>query len=219
MIALLAAAAIGLSPAAVLAKYTAALAALHEPRVFAVGYALEQSGARTLDQNHQVFRAGGDERDEIVAVNGTHATQPEIRIFHGRKYRYTVAALAPRVGVYTFKFIGTHRDGHHDDYVFVTAQTAPSAAYVVHAVTIDGDTFLPGSIAFSTAAGRSHGTVSFAKQDHWWVASSATATAHTRAGDADERITFSGWRFPTSLPPSTFTAAPRAPKAVPATGI
>jgi hypothetical protein len=217
VIALLAAA-VGVSPAAVLTKYTAALAALHEPRVFAVGYVLEQSGARTLDQEHQVFRAGGDERDEIVAVNGNRASQPEIRIFHGRKYRYTVAALAPRVGAYAFTYVGTHRNGHHDDFVFATAQTVPSSAYVVRSVTIDGETFLPAGISFTTSAGHARGTVTFAKQEHWWVASSATATAHTPAGATDERITFSGWRFPTSLPPSTFAVARRAPRAVPATG-
>jgi hypothetical protein len=50
--------------------------------------------------------------------------------------------------------------------------------------------------------------VTFAKSDRWWVARSAAAQANVPGGVAREHLTFSRWRFPATLPQSTF-AAPR----------
>ncbi len=214
MIALLAAAAVAaLSPHAVLAKYGAALAALREPRVFTVEYTLEQAGTRTLEQTHRIFRSGSDERDETIAVNGTRATRPAIRIFRGRRYRYTVAALAPRPARYDFAYLGTRRAGRHVDYVFRLRPKAP-AAFALTQLTVDGVTFLPGEVAFATRAHGGRGSVTFAKSAKWWVASGATASAREPGGVAHERLHFSGWRFPPALPPSTF-AVPRALPSLP----
>jgi len=143
MIALLAAAAL-LAPHTVLANYAAALAALREPRVFAVEYTLEQTGTRSLEQTHRIFRSGTDERDEVVAVNGTRATDPEVRIFHGRPYHYAVSRLAPRPSAYVFDYLGPRRDGRHVDYVFRLAPNHASA-FMLTTIAIDGISFLPSS--------------------------------------------------------------------------
>ena len=221
MIAALAAAVVGaapLAPDAVVARYRAALATLAEPRTFSVEYTMVQTGTRTLEQTHRIFRRGGDERDETLAVNGTRSTVPVIRIFHGRPYRYRVAALAPRPDAYAFAYAGPHRDGHHLDYVFRLTPKSPSRGFRVMQVTIDGLTFLPDAIAFTTAEHGGRGTVTFRKADRWWVASGASATARLAGGLAHEQIAFSRWRFPASLPSSTFalprplaTAAPELP--------
>lgn len=210
MIALLAAAAVAtLAPQSVLAKYQAALAALHEPRIFTVEYTLEQRGIRTLEQTHRIFRAGNDERDETIAVNGTRASKPAVRIFRGRRYRYTVSSLAPRANAYDFRFVGTHKDGRHLDYVFRLMPKQAAQNFTFTQLTVDGVTFLPSAVSFASRVHDARGDVTFAKAGSWWVANSASASAREPQGTAHERLTFSAWRFPPSLPPATF-GVPRA---------
>lgn len=216
MIAVLAAAAaMLLPPDAALAKYQAALAALHEPRVFSVEYTLEQMGTRSVQQTHRIFRSGSDERDEILAVNGNRLKSPTVRIFRNRRYRYSVSTLAPKPEAYAFVYAGTHKDGRHVDYVFRLAPRAGKPAFAFTQVAIDGVSFLPASISFATAAHEGRGGVTFVKADKYWVAASANASARAANGVALERLTFSGWRFPASLPRSTF-AAPRPLPSAPA---
>jgi hypothetical protein len=74
-------------------------------------------------------------------------------------------------------------------------------------ITIDGLTFLPSRIGFRTASNDGRGAVIFAKSGPFWVADSATASARVAGGVAHERLTFSNWRFPASLPASTFASA------------
>jgi hypothetical protein len=203
-----AATAVPLAPDAVLAKYRSALAAVNEPRVFTVEYALEQTGTRVLDQRHRIFRSGGNERDETLAVNGKGSATPVVRIFRGRPYRYAVSRLAPKPDAYDFVYVGPHKSGKHLDYVFLLVPKTPAKAFTLKDVTIDGVTFLPSAVAFATGQHAGAGSVTFTKSDRWWVASGATASAHVPGGVARERLTFSRWRFPPALPSSTF-AVPR----------
>jgi hypothetical protein len=196
-----------LPPDAVLARYTAALAALQEPHVFAFEYTIQQTGPRTLEQTHRVFRSGNDERDETITVNGNRTHTPLVRIFRGRRYRYTVAALAPKPSAYEFVYAGPHKDGKHVDYVFDLVPKAKPPALAFTRVTIDGLAFLPQSVAF-TGPHAARGTVTFVKNDRYWVARSASAQANVQGGVAHEVLGFVHWRFPKALPPSTF-AAPR----------
>ena len=207
-----------LPPAAVLVRYRAALAKLKEPRVFAVEYTLQQTGPRTLEQTHRIFRSGGDERDETTAVNGTRSSKPVVRIFHGRPYRYTVAALAPKPAAYDFVYAGPHRSGKHVDYVFTLLPKGAPPAFAFTQVTIDGLTFLPQSVAFAARAHAARGGVTFAKADRYWVARSASAQADVPGGVAHEQLAFANWRFPKALPRSTFSLPrplPTLPPALP----
>ena len=197
-----------LAPEAVLARYQTALAEIVEPRVFTVEYTLEQTGTRVLDQRHRIFRSGGNERDETLAVNGKGSLTPVVRIFRGRPYRYAVSRLAPKPAAYDFAYVGPHKAGKHVDYVFRLVPRAPSRAFALTDVTIDGVTFLPSSIAFATGKNAGTGTVAFTKSGRWWVASGAAASARVPGGVEHERLTFSRWRFPPTLPASTF-ALPR----------
>jgi hypothetical protein len=196
-----------LAPPAVVAKYQAALAALVEPRVFAVEYRMEQTGTRTLDQSHRIFRSGTDERDETLAVNGNRSKKPVVRIFRRRPYRYTVAALAPKASAYDFVYAGPHKDGKHVDYVFDLVPKGKPPALAFTRVVIDGVTFLPQSVAFATNQHAGRGSVTFAKAERYWVARAASAQANVPGGVAREQIAFARWRFPASLPRSTFSVA------------
>ncbi|MEO7039646.1 MAG: hypothetical protein ABI186_06400 [Candidatus Elarobacter sp.] len=202
-----AAAALAATPAAVVAKYQAALAGLKEPRVFVVVYTLEQTGARNLEQTHRIFRSGNDERDETIAVNGNRSRTPVIRIFRKRPYRYSVRALSPRPAAYTFTYDGPHKDGKHVDYVFRLTPRAPSSRFSFTQVTIDGITFLPNAVSFVTGQHGGSGNVYFVKSAAWWVARGASASANVRDGVAHERLSFITWSFPPSLPASTFAVA------------
>jgi hypothetical protein len=196
-----------LPPEVVVAKYAAALRALKEPRVFAFEYTIQQTGPRTLEQTHRVFRSGNDERDETLAVNGNRTHTPVVRIFHGRPYRYAVTALAPKPAAYAFVYAGPHKDGKHADYVFDLVPKAKPPAVTFTQVTIDGVTFLPQAVAFS-GPHAARGTVTFVKADRYWVARTASAQADLPGGAAHEILGFVHWRFPNALPRSTF-AMPR----------
>jgi hypothetical protein len=203
------------SPAAVVQRYERALAAVKEPHTFTVEFTLEQTGTRSLDQTHRIFRAGTDERDEIIAVNGTRAPNAAVRIFRGRPYRYGVTKLAPRPAEYDFAYVGPHKNGHHVDYVFRLTPKTPKTFHFTE-VAIDGVTYLPGSVAFVSGPNVG-GSVTFGKSEKYWVATSAGASASGKAGIAHERLTFTNWRFPKTLPRSTFAARP-LPTAPPAPG-
>jgi hypothetical protein len=196
------------APEVVVAKYAAALKALKEPRVFSVEYTIEQTGTRSLEQTHRIFRSGADERDETIAVNGTRPVAPVVRIFRRRPYRYTVRALAPKPALYDFSYAGPHKSGKHVDYVFDVTPKNDTPSFTFTQVTIDGVTFLPAAVSFVTGQHAGRGEVTFAKSDRWWVARNAAAQANVPGGVAREHITFSRWRFPATLPQSTF-AAPR----------
>jgi hypothetical protein len=193
-----------LSPAAVTEKYAAAIAKLHEPRIFVVEYALLQTGTRALEQTHQIFWSGTSERDETTVINGTHTTRPTLRFFHGRPYRYAATRLAPRPSAYTFHFMGTRKDGHHLDYVFRLRPKGKAPAFAVTEVTIDGVAFLPLALSFATASHGGRGSIDFAKREKYWVIVGAAASAREPEGVAHERLVFYHWRFPPALPRATF---------------
>jgi hypothetical protein len=207
-----------LAPQAVLSHYHTALAALREPSTFTVEYTLEQTGARALDQTHRIFRRGNDERDEIIAVNGTRATAPAIRIFRGTPYHYRVARLAPAAAAYTFTYLGANRSGRHLEYVFKLTPKGSSGDFTLTRVSIDGLSFLPTMIAFRTSGNAGKGTVSFGKVGPYWVVTGASASARVQRGTTNERLAFANWRFPASLPPSTFAVARPLPLTLTAPG-
>ncbi len=206
-----------LSPAVVIARYEAALRSLKEPRVITFDYTLEQTGPRTLSQTHRVYRSGDDERDETLTVDGKRLAPPKVRIFRGRRNRYTVAVLAPRPNAYRFAFAEALKDGHHVDYVFHLTSHA-TLPFTVTDVTIDGVRFLPLSITFATSLAEGQGSIDFGSNARWWVPCTASARATVGDDPATEKLTFYTYRFPPTLPSSTFTQNHRLPPIEPTTG-
>lgn len=195
------------SSQALLARYLEAITVTKTPAVITFEYSVDQSGARDIQQTHRVFRSGTSQRDELLSVEGKRLDPPAVHIFLGRHNRYTVEALAPRPGKYAFRYVGSVRDVHHLDAVFKTRPLTP-VAFTVREVTIDGVSFLPVSIRFTTTAHRGSGALTFARVGKYWLPVTATAKATYAKLAAEERISFYRYRFPPALPVSTF-AKPR----------
>ena len=94
--------------------------------------------------------------------------------------------------------------------MFDTVPRVPGP-YVVTQVTIDGSSFLPSKVSFRTrGSGAADGTgqIAYAKAERFWMPVSATVRAQVNGKLETERISFSRYRFFTSLPPETFAKAP-----------
>ena len=197
-----------LTSASVLARYAEALVVYRTPRVITFEYTVDQRGSRNLEQAHRVFRSGQSQRDELLSVDGKRLDPPTVHIFLGRRNRYTVEALAPRPNAYTFRYLGPVRDGRHTDAVFATTPISPGGPSVIRQVQIDGLTFLPVSVSFATAARKGSGTITFGRVQKYWMPITATAKATYAKLGAEEKLSFYRYRFPVTLPASTF-AKPR----------
>jgi len=214
-----------LTPARVIARYAAALAALAAPRFVTYEYAVQQAGPHNIDQWHRVYRTVEAERNETLSADGVAYKHPEVRIARGRVDRYGIARIAPRADAYALRFVRARRVGAHDDYVFA-AQPRAARAFRVTQVTIDGIRFLPTVVAFETRSGGGsigRGEFRYALSQRYWMIRQAFVAATYAGAPAQERIVWMHYRFPAQLPPTTF-AAPRilpalvAPGASPAPG-
>jgi len=213
-----------LEPAAVLARYAEALATLKRPPTQSFEYSVEQLGLRNIEQTHRVYRSGLNERDETLVVDGYTLKQPAVRILANRTNRYDIAAIAPKPADYTFTFAGATRDATGYTYAFRTAPRA-TPQFAVSAIEIDGRSFLPSIVRFKISGGGARGSGAFAYglADAYWVVRAADVTVHLTSGaTAHERIEWSAYRFPPSLPASTFqvprvtaTATPLVPEGSP----
>lgn len=197
-----------LPPRLVLTEYEAALDTLVAPKAISFEYTVEQAGELDMEQQHRVYRSGTNERDETLTVNDEKVVPPAVRIFRNRRDRYAVTNLAPRAAAYTFKYVGPHTAGKHVEYLFRTARRVP-APFSVFEVTIDGSRFLPVSISFRTVQNglTGSGVITYAPSGRYWLPTSATASARSGPRLSRERILFTAYAFPTSLPESTFGVA------------
>jgi hypothetical protein len=211
-----------LAPGIVLARYRAALATIGHPRFVAFDYDVEQLGLRNMEQTHRIYRSGVSERDETLVVDGYHLRTPAVRIISGRTDRYAIDRVAPKTADYDFVYTGAVNESDAYGYRFTT-QSRGAAGFAVTDVEIDGRTFLPREIHFKIAGGNAHGsgTMTFAQVDRYWVVQDADVSAHLTNGTiARERLEWSNYRFPASLPESTFESphATDVPAAAPTPG-
>jgi hypothetical protein len=202
--------------AAVLERYLAALERLPAPQYLSFEYSVEQGGGTNLSQVHRVYRAGSDVRDEVIAADGHRLRRPRVRIRHDGADRYALAALAPTPARYTFTFAGAGKNGEPNAYTYRTA-AKNAATFTVTEVTLDGTTFLPTVLRFRSTAGKTHGhgTLLYAKFDRYWLIREARVDALLDETPAGERIVWSAYRFPASLPSATFADQVEGPSASP----
>lgn len=196
----------------VLQRYALALAGLPVPKTVVFSYTVSQVGPSSIEQSHRVYRSGNAVRDETLAVDGV-LLHGKVVSFSRHEDRYTVARFAPRSDAYELLFLGTTNDGRHLDYVYEATPVAHAAGSFVDRLTVDGITFLPRAVRFRTSGLGVDGTgeVRFAPFGKYWMPVSATAQARVKDKPAHERIVWSDYRFPESLPPSTF----QSPKPLP----
>ena len=202
------------APGAVLANYASALATMRAPKAMSFEYSVEQLGLHNLEQRHRVYRSGRTERDETLVVNGQPLTKPAIRILANRTNRYDITAVAPKPAGYAFVYAGAHSGANGPLYVF---RTRPHVAgpFAVSEISVDGRSFLPAIVRFRIAGGnaRGNGELRYGRADVYWVVRQAQVSVRLKGGaSAHERITWSQYQFPASLPRSTF----EAPRATPA---
>ncbi|GAC1504072.1 MAG: hypothetical protein NVS1B14_09820 [Vulcanimicrobiaceae bacterium] len=191
-----------LPPHVVIARYASALAANRAPKNVVFTYAVSQVGFHYLEQIHRIFRNQTLQRDETISVDGNRVKI--IRILR-RADRYAISRIAPSPGRYVFVFVGTRRTGRHLNYVFNTI-TEGKTAFTVRQVVLDGLTFLPASIRFTSAAAgvQATGSIGYAKFGHYWMPLVATVSATVKRRATRERIAWGAYAFPAALPASTF---------------
>lgn len=190
------------------------LDAAPQPKNIIFTYTVSQAGPVSIEQTHRIYRSGVLVRDETLAVDG-QGLLPANRITRISKHRdrYTLQALAPRAADYAFLFQEVRRSGGHLEYVFEAIPLVKGSPFLVEEMTIDGSTFLPSDVRFrvSVRGAKGIGDIHFAKYGRYWMPSLVTIAARVSAKPARERIVFTGYRFPASLPKATF----RSPKPLP----
>jgi hypothetical protein len=213
MLALLGTSPEGLDSQYVLQRYALELGDVTVPKVVVFAYAISQAGLGNIEQRHVVYRSGTDVRDETLAVDGVSLVQKRVRI-EQRADHYSIDRMAPRADAYQLLFLRTVKDGSHVDYVYDASPLVKTSDTWVDRVTIDGVKFLPRSIHFQTATGEAKGSgaISYAPVGKFWMPVDVSVEATVNGKPARERIALSDYRFPPSLPPSTFTP----PHALPA---
>lgn len=213
------AASLGMAPApldsqVVLARYAMRLNDAVRPKNSIFTYTISQAGPVAIEQTHRIYRNGLRVRDETLAVDGQglHAAD---RITRVGKYRdrYALGTLAPRAADYTFLFQEARRTAGHLDYEYQAIPLIKGSAFIIEGMTIDGSTFLPSVLHFRITARGASGTgdIHFAKRGRYWMPTVIAVSAIVSKKPARERIVFSGYRFPASLPKATF----RSPKPLP----
>lgn len=215
MLALLAAAALAAAPLdsqLVLQRYASRMLTTEAPKTLVFTYSVSQAGPRAIEQSHRVYRSGDLVRDETLQVDGQTLKLKVTRIARYRN-RYTIETLAPRMTEYAFLFLRSVRSSNSYSYVYKAVPLGATGSFVVQGMTIDGRTFLPSEIRFRTVHGSiaGMGSISFGRSGKYWVPTVAAVQATIAGKPARERITFTSYQFPRSLPKSTF----QSPRALP----
>lgn len=200
----------------VLQRYALAVEAVLPPKNVVFTYAVSQLGPSNIEQRHRIYRSGADVRDETLAVDGVALTRKSVRVSR-REDRYAIARLAPRTGAYQMLFLRPVKDGDHLDYVYEATPIVRQSGPAIDGVTIDGLRFLPRLVHFRTVAGDAAGTgeVRYAPFGPYWMPVSATVAARVGGKPAREHISWGDYRFPESLPASTFAARRTLPSESP----
>jgi len=191
----------------VLQRYALALVEVPVPKIVVFTYTVSQAGLGNMEERHVLYRSGLSVRDETLVEDGTSLKAKSVR-FGQREDRYAVDRLAPRADAYQLLFLRTVRDGAHLDYVYDTTPILRQSGggMWVEQLTIDGTTFLPRQIRFHSEGenARGKGAVEYAAFGKYWLPVVAAVNATVNGKPARERIAWSDYRFPPSLPSSTF---------------
>lgn len=200
---------------AVLQRYASHLLTTEAPKTLVFTYSVSQAGPQAIEQSHRVYRSGDLVRDETLQVDGQTLKIKITRIARYRN-RYTIDTLAPRMTEYAFLFLRSTRSGNAYSYEYKAVPLGATGSFVVDGMTIDGRTFLPSEIRFRSHSGSisATGSISFGKASKYWVPTVAAVQATIAGKPARERITFTSYQFPSSLPKSTFQSPRPLPSPV-----
>jgi hypothetical protein len=197
-----------LEPNVVLQRYAEALTKIAAPPALIFDYTVEQVGLHDIEQTHRIYRGRGMERDETLAIDGRKLAAPVVRVIAGAVTHYNLLTVAPRSDRYTLTFLKTQREDGHFNYLFRAAHRVPTV-FAVDGMTIDGITFLPTVMTFSTVAGsiKSTGKLVYGEIAGYRLIREASVSAVVGGKVARERIIWTEYQFPASLPASTFVSS------------
>jgi hypothetical protein len=189
----------------VLSRYELEMSDLVSPKTMIFSYTVSQIGTSDIEQRHVIYRSGLDVRDETIAVDGI-PLKPKMVSFGKRSDHYAIANVAPRAATYTMLFIKSVRNGSHLDYRYELTPLEPRSGFVATALVVDGVSYLPREIDFTTStdSAHGHGALIYGRADKYWMPLYANVEALVNGKPARERIAFGDYRFPAELPPSTF---------------
>ena len=201
----------GVAPAdsqMVLQHYSAAIEATIAPKAAIYTYAVSQAGPSDIEQRHRIYRSGAEVRDETLSVDGVAPKAAMIRVYRNAD-AYAIDRVAPRIAYYRFLFLHSVTRGDRIDYLYETTPLV-TGAFSVTRVLIDGTSLLPRTIWFKTASETASGigVLQYAPTGGHWMPMLATVDATVAGKPARERIAWSDYRFPPSLPAATFNARP-----------
>ena len=214
VLALAGAAPVSLDSQIVLRRYELEMGDVQAPKAMIFTYSVSQLGKTDIEQRHVIYRSGLRVRDETISVDGI-PLKPKIVNFGQREDRYAIARLAPRSASYAMLFVKTQRDGAHLDYRYDVTPLASASGFVITGLVIDGLSFLPREIDFTTASetAHGHGALVYGKSDKYWVPFYVSVEASVNGKPARERIMWGDYRFPPALPASTFVPPKPLPHA------
>jgi hypothetical protein len=189
----------------VLQRYAVAIETVPIPKAVIYTFTVSQAGPSNIDQRHVIYRSGLHVRDETLAVDGVPLVH-KVVTFSQREDRYEISRIAPKAATYELLFVRTLRDGHHVDYQYEASPLVHGGDAAVDRVTIDGVKYLPKDVRFKTGSETAHGIahVAYAQFGKYWMPVLAEINAVVNGKPARERIVWSDYRFPESLPPSAF---------------
>jgi len=198
----------------VLQRYAVAIETVPTPKAVIYTFTVSQAGPSNIDQRHVIYRSGLHVRDETLAVDGVPLVH-KIVTFSQREDRYEISRIAPKAATYELLFVRALRDGHHVDYQYEASPLVRGGDAVIDRVTIDGVKYLPKDVRFKTGSETAHGIahVAYAQFGKYWMPVLAEISGVVNGKPARERIVWSDYRFPESLPPAAFQSPRPLPHA------
>jgi hypothetical protein len=200
----------------VLQRYMLAIDSVAQPKAVIFTYTVSQAGPTNIEQRHEIYRSGSDVRDETLAVDGVALVHKVVRFSH-REDRYSILRIAPRTTNYEMLFLRTIKDGRRIDYLYDVSGMIRSPDVTIDRVAIDGTRYLPRIVYFTTENGDAKGSarIEYAPFGKYWMPVVAEVSAVVGGKVARERITWSDYRFPDTLPASAFVPPKPLPHATP----
>ncbi len=209
------------APETIFGSYRTALLARTTPANMEFQYTVTRSGPnRILTEQHRVYwTATGLERNDTIEINGTPVVPAISHMLHRATWPYDVGQFAVSTDEYDITPAGVAIVTGRKAYLFMAARSAP-ADFMVKSLYIDAKTRMPLREMFSVTGGdcQGSGVIDFAPTSGYWLPSFVSVVC-TGAASADgttpvfkEAIRFSGYRFPTAIPPDVFgvSASPDA---------
>ena len=209
------------APDTIFDSYRTALLARKSPANMEFEYTVTRSGPnRIVTEQHRVYwTATGLERNDTIEINGTPVVPAISHMLHRATWPYDIGQFAVSTDEYDLTPAGLATVAGRKAYVFVVARSAP-ANFMVKSLSIDAKTRMPLRETFSVAGTdcQGSGLIDFAPTSGYWLPSfvsvvcTGTPSADEPARVFKESIRFSGYRFPTALPPDIFgvSASPDA---------